>query len=109
MTDPLVETKLLRPRLRREVVLRPRLSDLLLRGSHRPVTLVSAPAGFGKTTLLASGFTTAPPALNDGHRVAWVSLDARDRVATSFWTYVLLAPHERNRRKLLRHDDVSRL
>lgn len=91
MTDPLVETKLLRPRLRREVVLRPRLSDLLLRGSHRPVTLVSAPAGFGKTTLLASGFTTAPPALNDGHRVAWVSLDARDRVATSFWTYVLLA------------------
>ena len=59
MADPLVETKLLLPRPRREVVLRPRLADLLLRGSHGPVTLVSAPAGFGKTTLLASWFTAA--------------------------------------------------
>ena len=56
MADPLVETKLLLPRPRRKVVLRPRLVELLIRGSQGPVTLVSAPAGFGKTTLLASWF-----------------------------------------------------
>ena len=51
MADPLLETKLLLPKPRREVVPRPRLSELLLRGSRGQVTLVSAPAGFGKTTL----------------------------------------------------------
>jgi LuxR family maltose regulon positive regulatory protein len=91
MADPLVETKLLLPRPRSEVLLRPRLADLLLRGSHCPVMLISAPAGFGKTTLLASWFAAAPTAPDDSHVVAWVSLDERDREATSFWTYVLLA------------------
>jgi ATP/maltotriose-dependent transcriptional regulator MalT len=91
MTDPLVETKLLLPRPRREVVVRPRLADLLFRGSRGAVTLISAPAGFGKTTLLASWFAAAPPTPDDDHVVAWVSLDERDREATSFWTYVLLA------------------
>jgi ATP/maltotriose-dependent transcriptional regulator MalT len=91
MVDPLVETKLLLPRARRKVVPRPRLGDLLLRGTHGPVTLVSAPAGFGKTTLLASWFDSVPSTTEDDHLVAWVSLDERDRDATSFWTYVLLA------------------
>jgi LuxR family transcriptional regulator, maltose regulon positive regulatory protein len=91
MVDPLVETKLLLPRARRKVVPRPRLADLLLRGTHGPVTLVSAPAGFGKTTLLASWFATVPSTTDDDNLVAWVSLDERDRDATSFWTYVLLA------------------
>ncbi|HET7476732.1 MAG TPA: LuxR C-terminal-related transcriptional regulator [Dermatophilaceae bacterium] len=91
MIAPLVETKLLLPKRRRKVVLRPRLADLLLRGSHGPVTLVSAPAGFGKTTLLASWFATPPSTPDDDHLVAWVSLDEGDRDATSFWTYVLLA------------------
>ncbi len=91
MVDLLVETKLLLPTPRREVVLRPRLADLLLRGSGVPVTLVSAPPGFGKTTLLASWFATTLSTSPDGHRVAWVTLDERDREATSFWTYVLLA------------------
>ncbi|GEP39178.1 LuxR family transcriptional regulator [Nocardioides psychrotolerans] len=90
MVDPVVETKLLLPRPRRDVVPRPRLAELLLRGSQGPVTLVSAPAGFGKTTLLASWFATAPAA-HDDRLVAWVSLDERDREATSFWTYVLMA------------------
>ena len=91
MAHPLVETKLLLPRPRREVVPRPRLAHLLLRGSRGPVTLVSAPAGFGKTTLLTSWFATAGSTQDDDHLVAWVSLDERDREATSFWTYVLLA------------------
>lgn len=90
MADPLVETKLLLPRPGRPVVLRPRLADLLLRGSRGPVTLVSAPAGFGKTTLLASWFAKDATTSHDDRRVVWVSLDERDREAMSFWTYVLL-------------------
>ncbi|KQV65824.1 hypothetical protein ASC64_13075 [Nocardioides sp. Root122] len=91
MVAPVVETKLLAPSLRREVVPRPRLADLLVRGAQGPLTLVSAPAGFGKTTLLASWFAAAPSTENDDHAVAWVSLDERDREATTFWSYVLLA------------------
>lgn len=91
MANPLVETKLLLPASRREVVLRPRLADLLRRGTLAPVTLVSAPAGFGKTTLLASWVTASQAGAEEDHPFAWVSLDERDREATSFWTYVLLA------------------
>ena len=95
MVAPVVETKLLLPPQRPDVVPRPRLADLLLRGTRDRLTLVSAPAGFGKTTLLASWFATPPSAPDDdpdGRRpVAWVSLDEGDRDATTFWTYVLLA------------------
>ena len=91
MPDPLVETKLLLPRPRREVVPRPRLADLLQQGSDAPITLVSAPAGFGKTTLLSGWVSTRAAGAEDGEPVAWVSLDERDRLATSFWTYLLLA------------------
>ena len=91
MADPLVKTKLLLPRPCREVVVRPRLADLLHRGAHGPVTLISAPAGFGKTTLLASWFAATPATQADDHRVAWVALDERDREPASFWTYVLIA------------------
>src|SRR5687768_16744852 len=55
MADLLVETKLLVPQPRREVVARPRLVDVVRRSASRAaLTLVSAPAGFGKTTLLAA-------------------------------------------------------
>src|SRR4029077_8349344 len=60
---PLLETKLYVPRSRRGLVPRPRLGDRLDRGTASKLTLVSAPAGFGKTTLvtewLAAG-RTAP-------------------------------------------------
>jgi LuxR family maltose regulon positive regulatory protein len=48
------------------------------------LVLVSAPAGFGKTTFVAA-------ALGDSTPVAWVSLDARDGDGTRFWTYTLHA------------------
>ncbi|HET7820859.1 MAG TPA: LuxR C-terminal-related transcriptional regulator [Ornithinibacter sp.] len=85
MTRPLVATKLYVPRLRRGLVARPRLVDRL--GGDGRLTLVSAPAGFGKTTLLASwlGPTT------DDRRVAWLSLDASDDDPVSFWTGVVTA------------------
>jgi LuxR family maltose regulon positive regulatory protein len=85
MVDALVETKLLQPRPRREAVHRPRLDALLARATDLPVTVVSAPAGFGKTTLIAGWLASIDLP------VAWVSLDARDSRATSFWPYVLTA------------------
>ena len=52
--ESLISTKLLIPPLRRTVIQRPPLMALLDAGSEVPLTLVSAPAGFGKTTLLAA-------------------------------------------------------
>ncbi len=49
---------------------------------------MSAPAGFGKTTLLADWLGERP---GDGRRVAWVSLDPMDSEPASFWTYVVTA------------------
>jgi LuxR family maltose regulon positive regulatory protein len=83
MTGPLVETKLFLPAPRSGVVARPRLSGHLAREAGR-VILVSAPAGFGKTTLLTSWLATAEP-------VAWVSLDEADQDPSTFWTYVVTA------------------
>jgi LuxR family maltose regulon positive regulatory protein len=66
---------------------RQRLFDLLQAGTRQLLTLVSAPAGGGKTTLLASWSSTRqPPA-----PVAWLSLDSGDNDAARFWTYVLAA------------------
>ena len=84
--DPRVQTKLLVPRLRAGSVVRPRLDLLLARGAETTLTLVSAPAGFGKTTLLCTWLAT-----HEGRPTAWVSLDERDLDAATFWTYVLLA------------------
>jgi len=53
MATPLLSTKLYIPRARPELVPRPRLIERLNAGLHRKLTLVSAPAGFGKTTLLS--------------------------------------------------------
>ncbi len=85
---PLLETKLYIPKLRRGQVARPRLSERLSRGAERKLTLVSAPAGFGKTTLLAewlAGIT------DDAPSPAWLSLDYGDSQATTFWSYVIAA------------------
>jgi LuxR family maltose regulon positive regulatory protein len=84
---PVIATKLYVPRRRHGLVPRPRLDGLLRRGAEARLTLVSAPAGFGKTTLLA-GWLGEPC---EGRRVAWVSLDPTDDDAESFWTYVLTA------------------
>ncbi len=84
MVDALVQTKLLVPRPRRAVVARPRLTEELERARDAALVLVSAPAGFGKTTLLASVVAA-------DSTVAWVSLDARDGDPVRFWSYALRA------------------
>ena len=88
---PLLATKLYVPRSRRRLVPRPRLIERLDRGTESKLTLVSAPAGFGKTTLLTE-WLAAGPARPAGERlVAWLSLDRADNDPASFWTYVIAA------------------
>lgn len=86
MPGPMLETKLHIPRRRRGLVARPRLSERLSPAAESALTLVSAPAGFGKTTLLAE-WTAAATA--DGRSVAWLTLDQRDNDPALFWTYLV--------------------
>lgn len=81
-------TKLYAPQLRRGLVSRPRLLALLQAGAESRLTLVSAPAGFGKTTLLAEWL--AEPT-DDARGLAWLSLDPADHDPASFWTAVVAA------------------
>ena len=88
MTGPLLETKLHVPRGRRGLVARPRLRERLSRGAESALTLVSAPAGFGKTTLLTEWLASYGA---DGRSAAWLSLDQRDNDAALFWSYFVAA------------------
>ena len=88
MAGPLLATKLHVPRRQRGLVPRPRLSERLERGAEASVTLVSAPAGFGKTTLLAEWLAAAPAAEPPA---AWLSLDRSDNDPATFWTYLVAA------------------
>ena len=86
MASPLLATKLHVPRRQRDLVARPRLSERLSRGAELALTLVSAPAGFGKTTLLTQWLAARPA---DRRSVAWLSLDQRDNDPGLFWTYLV--------------------
>ena len=86
MPSPILETKLYVPRQRRGLVTRPRLSERLNRGGESKLTLVSAPAGFGKTTLVADWLATTPE-----KATTWLSLDPNDNLTASFWRYVIAA------------------
>lgn len=88
MTGPLLEVKIHVPARRRGAVARPRLSSRLGGVSRSALTLVSAPAGFGKTTLLTEWLSTLSV---DGPPVAWLSLDTRDNEPALFWNYVVAA------------------
>jgi len=85
MATPLLKTKLYIPSVRPELVPRPRLIERLNAGLHRKLTLISAPAGFGKTTLLSEwiGGCDWP--------VAWLALDKGDNDPARFWAYLVAA------------------
>ena len=83
--DVLLATKLYVPRPQPGFVPRPRLTARLDEGLARGLTLVCAPAGFGKTSLLADW-------TRRGQRpVAWLSLDAGDNDPVRFWRHVMAA------------------
>ncbi len=88
--DELLSTKLTPPFLRSALVSREHLVARLDEGLERKLTLVSAPAGFGKTTLV-SEWLAAHSARQGAPAVAWVALDAGDNDPVRFWRYVLTA------------------
>jgi LuxR family transcriptional regulator, maltose regulon positive regulatory protein len=87
--DVLLATKLYPPRPRPGFLARPRLLERLTQGAARELTLVCAPAGFGKTALLADW------ARRSQTSVAWLSLDEADNDPARFWRYLAAAldPH----------------
>lgn len=89
MTYALLHTKLYPPPLRPGSVSRPRLSDRLSQGLAGGLILVSAPAGFGKTTLVAQWLDQQ--IARQQARVAWLALDAYDDDPNRFWQYVVAA------------------
>ena len=92
MTAPLLTTKLYIPPSRPNLVPRPRLIEQLNAGLHlgRKLTLISAPAGFGKTTLLSEWIASCER-LEPVVRFAWVSLDQGDNDLARFWAYFIAA------------------
>jgi len=85
MSETLLKTKLFVPSIRPELVSRPRLIERLNKNMHRKLTLVSAPAGFGKTTLVSDWISHA------GVPVAWFSLDEGDNDPIRFTRYLITA------------------
>src|SRR5918995_807442 len=88
MPDALVTTKVRVPRTRSELVPRPRLLEALVRYEGRRLTLVSAPAGFGKTTLLSEWLEDRS---GDGGSIAWLSLEEADNDPARFLAYLVSA------------------
>ena len=85
MPIPILATKLYIPRLRTHIVIRPRLIERLNAGLHSNLILISAPAGFGKTTLVSEWV------LGCERPTAWLSLDEGDNDPTRFLTYLIAA------------------
>jgi len=79
----LLTTKLFIPRARTNSVSRPRLVERLNSGLDKKLTLIAAPAGFGKTTLLSEWIPQSPRC------VTWLSLDNGDNDPVKFWVYFI--------------------
>jgi len=109
-TDELLSTKLTPPRLRLPLVFREPLLARLDEGLAHKLTLISAPAGFGKTTLVSQWLSDFRFSISDfgldptqtskfqnlkskiqNPKVAWIALDAGDNDPVRFWRYILAA------------------
>jgi LuxR family maltose regulon positive regulatory protein len=90
--DDLLRTKLSPPRLNPNFVPRQTLLARLDEGLEQKLTLISAPAGFGKTTLVSEWLADRRK-YNHLPLIAWVALDAGDNDPVRFWRYVLAACH----------------
>jgi LuxR family transcriptional regulator, maltose regulon positive regulatory protein len=87
-SDSLVSTKLRPSQARPKLVARPRLTARLEREAARKLTLISAPAGFGKTTLLVEWLRERT---DGGGSVAWLSLDEGDNDPVRLLSYLVAA------------------
>lgn len=88
--DLLIATKLIKPPLRSGVVTRQHLIEILNKSLGSKLTLISAPAGFGKTTLVLSWIKQL------SHPVSWVSLENQDSNPARFFTYLAAAISQTN-------------
>lgn len=89
MPTPLLATKLYIPRSRPDLVRRARLLERLDAGLTRKLTLISAPAGFGKTTVVSTWIDGLRE--RDEEHVAWLSLDPADQEPARFLSYLVAA------------------
>jgi len=90
MSEPLLATKFHIPSQSGNIIPRPRLTQRLCSGDPARLTLITAPAGFGKTTLAADWIAhNLPEEYQD--RVSWLSLDSSDNNHVQFWMYVVAA------------------
>jgi len=87
VATPLLTTKLNIPLARPQLVNRPRLIERLQEGLNYNFVLISAPAGFGKTTLLSEWARQNQPQIS----TTWLSLDAGDNDPVRFWDYFIAA------------------
>lgn len=87
MSASLLTTKLYFPPVRPNLVSRPQLVERLNAGLKGPLTLVSAPAGFGKTSLISEWHTQ----VGSKASAAWLSLDEGDNEPIRFWSYLISA------------------
>ncbi len=85
MPTPILATKLYIPPPRPDIVIRPRLIERLNEGLRRNLVLISAPAGFGKSTLVSEWIT------GYGRQAAWLSLDEGENDPTRFLAYLVAA------------------
>jgi LuxR family maltose regulon positive regulatory protein len=90
MTDKLngrevLQSKLIIPSLRQEFVYRPQTASLLNESLSRKLTIISAPAGFGKTSLVCEWLLGCPS------KAVWLSLDAADNDPVRYWNHLLSA------------------
>lgn len=95
MSESLLTTKLYIPSSRSELVHRSRLIDKMNEGLHRKLTLISAPAGFGKTTVVTEWLEKLMGEEKNEtqveNRIAWLSLDEKDNDPVRFLTYLITA------------------
>jgi LuxR family transcriptional regulator, maltose regulon positive regulatory protein len=90
-STPILTTKLYVPAPRADSIPRERLLERLDEGFTRRLTLVSAPAGFGKTTLITSWLRGVAERGGQAPRVAWLSLEDDDNVPLRFFSYLIAA------------------
>lgn len=83
--DPLIATRFIIPPVHADLVWRSDLNRLLDKGADLPLTLVSAPPGFGKTTLTAAWLKNKKAA--GGTTCCWLSLHSSDNLPVTFWRY----------------------
>jgi LuxR family maltose regulon positive regulatory protein len=109
--EQLLATKFFVPSNRPELVSRPRLIEQLNDGLHRKLTLISAPAGFGKTTLVTEWLENLRGIAKEKNknRITWLSLDENDNDYVRFLTYFVTALNQLDGTKIAIGDEALSL